>query len=56
MSVVERVDTELSTNMLIRYATEMLHPSTVLEMGHSTTETKTHTAHMHACTENTVVV
>lgn len=49
MSVVEGVDTALSTNMLIRYATEMLHPSTVLEMGHNTTETKTHTAHMHAC-------
>lgn len=42
MSVVEGVDTALSTNMLISYATETLHPSAVLEMGHNTATTKTH--------------
>lgn len=36
MSVVEGVDTAPSTNMLISYATETLHPSAVLEMGHNT--------------------
>lgn len=35
MSVVEGVDTAPSTNMLISYATETLHPSAVLEMGHN---------------------
>lgn len=36
MSVVEGVETALSANMLISYATEMLHPSAVPEMGHNT--------------------
>lgn len=45
MSVVEGVDTALSTNMLISYATETLHPSAGLEMGHNAATTKTHTAH-----------
>lgn len=43
MSVVEGVDTALSTNMLISYATETFHLSAVLEMGHNTATTKTHT-------------
>ena len=45
MSVVEGVDTALSTNMLISYATETLHPSAVLEMGHNTATTETHMTH-----------
>lgn len=56
MSVVEGVDTALSTNMLISYATEMLHPSALLEMGHSTAaadsddrQMREHT-NTHACT------
>lgn len=44
MSVVEGVDTALSTNMLISYATEMLHPSALLEMGHNVA---TFTGHTH---------
>lgn len=53
MSIVEGVDTALSTNMLISYATETLHPSAVLKMGHSTA-TKTHgtqmKTHQYTCT------
>ena len=40
MSVVEGVDTALSTNMLISNATETLHPSAVLEMGHNAANNK----------------
>lgn len=42
MSVVEGVETALSANMLISYATEMLHPSDVFEMGHNTATATTH--------------
>lgn len=54
MSVVEGVDTALSTNMLISYATETLHPSAVLEMGHNAANNKnSHDAqmktHQYAC-------
>lgn len=46
MSVVEGVDTALSTNMLISYATEILHPSALLEMGHNVAMAK-FTGHTH---------
>lgn len=41
MSVVEGEDTALSSNMLISYATETLHPSALLEMGHNAAAAKT---------------